>query len=251
MLTLATFYGRLAREDQLDGGLYYGRRKLAPDAFAVDAEKIFHDYSRRLSQKAFALRIQVSAAKQLPPGIVETIAAAISPAERSGSFLEHQRAASTYEVRRPASVAERRLAEYNLNVINFGMLTGQPEIWGRPDPPDPQLAMLSVLGDAHDAACAFRFPIAVDGIVPGFRVRRGQFGQAEAYQASGPVIRLGKISGTDQDIALAGTVIDQAHADRRVDGQRQDHHRARNPPPALGRARDTVPGHRAGEHRRR
>ena len=202
MLTLATFYGRLAREDQLDGGLYYGRRKLAPDAFAVDAEKIFHDYSRRLSQKAFALRIQVSAAKQLPPGIVETIAAAISPAERSGSFLEHQRAASTYEVRRPASVAERRLAAYNLNVINFGMLTGQPEIWGRPDPPDPQLAMLSVLGDAHDAACAFRFPIAVDGIVPGFRVRRGQFGQAEAYQVSGPVIRLGKISGTDQDIVL-------------------------------------------------
>jgi hypothetical protein len=202
LLTLATFYGRLARDGETSAGLYHGRQRLAPDAFAVDAEKTFHDFSRRLSQKAFALRIQVSAAKQLPPGIVETIAGAISPAERSGSFLEHQRAASAYDVRRPASVAERRLAEYNLNVINFGMLTGRQEIWGRQDPPDPQLAMLSVLGDARDAACAFRFPIAADGIVPGFRVRRGQFGQAEAYQAAGQAIRLGKVSGSSRDIAV-------------------------------------------------
>ena len=201
LLTLATFYGRLAREGEQEGGLYHGRVRLAPDAFAVDAEKAFHDFSRRLSQKAFALRIQVSAAKQLPPGIVETIAGAISPAERSGSFLEH-RAPSAYEVRRPASVAERRLAEYNLNVINFGMLTGRQEIWVRQDPPDPQLAMLTVLGDARDAGCAFRFPIAVDGIVPGFRVRRAQLGQAETYQAAGKVIRLGQVSGTSRDITV-------------------------------------------------
>jgi hypothetical protein len=202
LLTLATYYGRLAREGEQEAGLYRSRARLAPDAFAVDAEKAFHDFSRRLSQKAFALRIQVSAAKQLPPGIVETIAGAISPAERSGSFLEQQRAVSAYDVRRPASVAERRLAEYNLNVINFGMLTGRQEIWGRQDPPDPQLAMLCVLGDARDAACAFRFPIAADGIVPGFRVRRGQFGQAEAYPADGKAIKLGKVAGTSRDIAV-------------------------------------------------
>jgi hypothetical protein len=105
-------------------------------------------------------------------------------------------------VRRPASVAERRLAEYNLNVINFGMLTGRQEIWGRQDPPDPQLAMLGVLGDARDAACAFRFPIAADGIVPGFRVRRGHFGQADAYPADGKAIKLGKVAGTNRDIAV-------------------------------------------------
>jgi hypothetical protein len=204
LLTLATFYGRLAREGETPGGLYHSKQRLAPDAFAVDAEKVFHDFSRRLAQKAFALRIQVSAAGQLPPGLAETIAGAISPAERSGSFLEHQRAASAYDVRRPASVPERRLAEYNLSVVNFGMLTGRPEIWGRPDPPDPQLQMLSVLGDARDAACAFRFPIAADGIVPGFRVRRGQFGSAEAYQAKGEsVIRLGQVSGTGREITLA------------------------------------------------
>lgn len=202
LLTLATYYGRLAREGEQEAGPYRSRARLAPDAFAVDAEKVFHDFSRRLSQKAFALRIQVSAAKQLPPGIVETIAGAISPAERSGSFLERQRAASAYDVRRPASVAERRLAEYNLNVINFGMLTGRQEIWGRQDPPDPQLAMLCVLGDARDAACAFRFPIAADGIVPGFRVRRGQLGQAEAYPADGKAVKLGKVAGTGRDIAV-------------------------------------------------
>ena len=167
----------------------------------MDAEKTFHDFSLRLSKQAFALRIQVSAARRLPPGIVEAVADAVSPAERVGGLPEHQRAAAC-EVRRPASVAERRLAEYNLNVINFGMLTGRQEIWGRQDPPDPQLAMLGVLGDARDASCAFRFPIAVDGIVPGFPVRRGLFGEATAYQLTGQVIRLGRASGTSRDVAV-------------------------------------------------
>jgi hypothetical protein len=202
LLTLATYYGRLAREGERETGLYRGGTRLAPEAFAVDAEQTFHDYSRLLSQKAFALRIQVSAAKQLPPGIVETIADAIFPAERAGGSLEHQRIAPAYDVRRPISVAERRLAEYNLNVINFGMLTGRQEIWARQDPPDPQLAMLGVLGDARDAGCAFRFPIAPDGVVPGFRVRSRQLGQIGAHPAAGPVIRLGKVSGTDRDITL-------------------------------------------------
>ena len=202
LLTLANYYGRLAREGEQETGPYRGRR-LAPDAFAVEAEKTFHDFSRRLSKKAFALRIQVSAARQLPPGIVEAVADAVSPAQ-AGGFPEHQRAAAC-EVRRPASVAERRLAEYNLNVINLAMLTGRPEIWGRQDPPDPQLAMLGVLGDARDASCAFRFPIAVDGTVPGFPgfpVRRGLFGQAAAYQLTGQVIRLGQASGTSRDVAV-------------------------------------------------
>jgi hypothetical protein len=65
--------------------------------------------------------------------------------------------------------------------------------------------MLSVLGDARDASCAFRFPIAVDGTVPGFAgfpVRRGLFGEAAAYQLTGQVIRLGRASGTSGDVAV-------------------------------------------------
>jgi hypothetical protein len=65
--------------------------------------------------------------------------------------------------------------------------------------------MLGVLGDARDASCAFRFPIAVDGTVPGFAgfpVRRGLFGGAAAYQLTGQVIRLGQASGTSRDVAV-------------------------------------------------
>jgi hypothetical protein len=203
LLGLATFYGRLAREDEQESGLYFGRQKLAPDAFAVDAERAFRDFSRRLGQKAFALRIQVAAAGGLPAGIVEMVAAAISPPDpASGSHLERDRSASAYEVRRPANAEQRRLAEWNLAMLDFALLPGRPEIWARPDPPDPQLKLLSIIGDARDASCAFRLPVAVDGIVPGFRVRRGHFGHAEAFQVSGPSIRIGRIAGSDRLVTL-------------------------------------------------
>jgi hypothetical protein len=220
--TLASFYGRLAADGEVPGG-YLGRQRLAPDPFAVDAEKAFHDFCRRLADKAYALRIQLSAPRKLPPGIVETVAAAISPAARAAAPAGSQQPAGGQpfpvyqlpgqpvpgcDVRRPASVAERRLAEYNLNVINFGLLTGQPEIWSRQDPPDPQLAMLPVLGDDRDACCAFRFPIAADGTVPGFPVKRGQFAlagagpQAGAGRPAGKVVRLGTVHGTDREVTL-------------------------------------------------
>ena len=203
MLGLATFYGRLAREDERDGGLYFGRQKLAPDAFAVDAEPTFRDFARRISQKAFALRIQMAAPERLPPGIVETVAAAISPADPArGSHLEQERAVSAYEVRRPVGAQEVEVAEHNLRWVDFGLLRGRSEIWARPDPPDPQLQLLSVLGDARDACCAFRLPVAVDGTVPGFRVRRGHFGHAEAFQTAERSIRLGQIAGSDRAVLL-------------------------------------------------
>ncbi len=199
--TLAGFYSRLAREGEAPAGIYHGRQRLAPDPFTVGASQDFHEFAHRLGHKAFALRIQVSAPRQLPPGIVETIAAAVSPALRTAGPADYQRPLFAGDVRRPASVAERRLAEYNLNVINFGMLAGRPEIWGRHDPPDPQLAMLTVLGDARDACCAFRLPIAADGVLPWFRVHRGQRA-ADAGQVAGPVIRIGRVSATDRDIVL-------------------------------------------------
>jgi hypothetical protein len=205
--TLASFYGRLATEGEAPGGFPHGRHRLPPDAFAVHAEQAFRHYSRHLARQAFALRIQISAARRLPPGVTEAIAEAIAPAapgalaagapgypRRAGGFP-----APGCDIRRPASAAERRLAEYNLNFINFGMLTGRQEIWGRHDPPDPQLAMLPMLGDARDGASVFRFPIAADGSVPGFPVNRGQPG---AYQPDGPAIRIGTAQGTGTPVAL-------------------------------------------------
>jgi len=234
--TLAAFYGRLAREGEVPGGPYPGQPRLPPDPFAVDAEQAFRDFSARLSQQAFALRIQVSAARRLPPGIVETIAGALSPAEQADGRLGPLRAVSACDVRRPASAAERRLAEYNLGVVNVGLLTGRQEIWGRQDPPDPQLALLAVLGDARDASCAFRFPVAADGSVPGFPVRHGESGpsRADGYSgysgysgdsgpdgarhSDGPVIRLGQVSGNGRDItvplrSLTGPVLIAGSAD--------------------------------------
>jgi hypothetical protein len=203
LLSLATFYGRLAREDEQEGGLYFGRQKLAPDAFAVDAERTFRDYSRRLGQRAFALRVQVSSAGRLPPGIVEAVAAAISPPDPArGSHLELERTVSAYEVRRATDADDRRLLDRNLRTLDFGLLPGRPEIWSRPDPPDAQLQLLAVIGDARDASCAFRLPVAVDGTVPGFRVRRGHFGHAEAFQAQGPAIRIGQIPGSGRWVTL-------------------------------------------------
>ncbi|MGH3150462.1 MAG: ATP-binding protein, partial [Streptosporangiaceae bacterium] len=151
----------------------------------------------------FALRIQVAAPGRLPPGIVETVASAISPADPGqGSHLERERTVSAYEVRRPGGDRDRQVADYNLDAIDFGLLPGRAEIWGRPDPPDPQLQLLSVVGDARDASCAFRLPIAVDGTVPGFRVRRGQFGHSEAFRAAGPAIRLGHVAGSSRPVML-------------------------------------------------
>jgi Helicase HerA, central domain len=199
----ATFYGRLAREDEQEGGLYFGRQKLAPDAFAVDAEHVFRDLARRLGQKAFALRVQVSAAGKLPAGIAETVAAAISPPDPvGGSHLERERGVSAYDIRVPVTDADRSVAALNLAVVDTLLLPGRPEIWARRDPPDPQLALLAVLGDAKDASCAFRLPVALDGIVPGFRVRRGAFGHAEAVRAEGPSIRLGRVADTGQPVSV-------------------------------------------------
>ncbi len=104
---LATFYGRLARADTVQGGLYFGQKTLPPDAFAVDAERVFSDYTRRYVGGVFAARIQVSASSGLPRGIVEMLASVISPSESgTASHLERQRVAAAYDIRTPRSPAE-------------------------------------------------------------------------------------------------------------------------------------------------
>lgn len=199
---MATFYGRLAKEDRLKGGLYYGERMLPPDAFAVDAEPVFRDYARRYSGRAFLIRIEIAAEGALPAGIAESIAAAISPGAAEESHLESERAASAYEIRQAQDEYEQQVARWNLEALDIRLFEGSREIWHRPDPPSPELALLCVLGDARDASCAFRLPIALDGTVPGFRVRRGAFGHVETSVAVGPSVRLGHIPGRDDPIVV-------------------------------------------------
>jgi DNA helicase HerA-like ATPase len=199
---MATFYGRLAKEDRLKGGLYYGERLLPPDAFAVDAEPVFRDYARRYSGRGFMIRIEIAAAGTLPPGIAEAIAAAISQVDPERSHLDADRAASAYEIRRASSDYEQQIAGWNLTALDIRPFEGSREIWQRPDPPAPELALLNAIGDARDASCAFRLPIAVDGTVPGFRVRRGAFGHVEVSASEGDTLRIGYVAGRDDPVTI-------------------------------------------------
>jgi hypothetical protein len=201
--TMATYYARLATEDSVRGGLYHGQQKLAPDSFAVDAQKVFSDYARRYVQRVYALRIAVMAPGMVPPGVAEAIAAAVSPSQAgAGSHLEHQRTISAYEIRRPRDEVERQVARWNVEAIDFCTYGGAAEIWQRPDPPSADLRVLCNLGDAKDVACAFRLPIAIDGTVPGFKVRRGHFGHVERYASDEPGIELGETGGAGSGMVL-------------------------------------------------
>ena len=193
---MATFYGRLARQDSVQGGLYFGQKTIPPDAFAVDAERVFSDYARRYVGRAFACRIQVSAQSVLPRGVVEMLASLVSPSEAGAeSHLERERVAASYEIRVPRNSDEELLARWNLEAMDFVLLPGERAIWERPDPPAPHLRALCVLADNKDASRAYRLPTALDGTVPGFRVRRGGFGHEEALSTTGPSIQVGLLQG--------------------------------------------------------
>lgn len=192
----ATFYGRLARPDTWQGGLYFGEQTLPPDAFAVEAERVYADYARRYSGPSFVMRVQVSAAPQIPRGLPELLGSLISPSESgAGTHLEWDRTSAAFGLRVPRLPTESDLARWNFEAVDFILLPGDPTIWSRPDPPAQQMRVLSVLGDAKDASCALRLPAALDGTVAGFRVRRGRFGQEESLVTSGPSLQLGSLAG--------------------------------------------------------
>jgi hypothetical protein len=172
----ASLYGRLSRETQQSG--LSVQRQHAPEAFAVNNEPVFRDYQRRLAQRAFAIRILI-AGHRLPGGVAEAVAAAISPPDTGeGGGLDRQRSAATYELRSDPSHAAA-----NLRHVGFVIPPGSPAVWQRRPAPSPQLTHLSVLGDARDAACAFRLPIAATGDLGGFPVRRpSRIGHQEEYR---------------------------------------------------------------------
>jgi uncharacterized protein DUF87 len=172
----ASLYGRLSRETQQSG--LSVQRQHAPEAFAVNYEPVFRDYQRRLAQRVFAIRILI-AGHRLSAGTADAVAAAISPPDSgAGSSLDRQRAGATYELRSDAAHVAA-----NLEHVDFAMPGGRPDVWQRQPAPSPHLMHLSVLGDARDAACAFRLPIAATGDLGGFPVRRpSRIGHQEQYR---------------------------------------------------------------------
>ncbi len=200
---MSTTYARLAREDRVHGGVYYGERLIPPDAFAVDAEPIFADYARRYNGSGFVIRVLAAAESGFPPGLLEAIASSISPGDSLTTHLNNSRAASAYEIRRAIDEAGRRRAIADLEELDVQLLPGAAEIWKRADPPARPLATLASLGDARDAACAFRLPIAIDGTVPGFVVGKGAFGHEQSAEASGPSIRIGQLSQSGAELRVS------------------------------------------------
>jgi hypothetical protein len=195
---MATYYKRLSSSQDQGAGVYAGRQQLAPDAFAVAAEPVFSDLSRRLVERAFMVRMIVASPEPLPPGASASFASSVSPPEKQGS----DRGAHTLQVTDAADAALRQLLRWDLETVDICHGVGRVDVWERPDPPSADLRLLSTLADATDAARAFRFPIAVEGSIPGFRVERGQFGHSEVVDDGGPGITIGDLEGSDRPFKI-------------------------------------------------
>lgn len=186
-----TRYQQWATPDRRQGVLYSGDRALPPEAFAVDAAPTFADYAQRLRSQSFAMRILLASPQPLPPGLAQAIGATISSVDNSRSgHLEGRRAATGLTVREDEG---GELAAWDLEAVDICSPGGDPAFWGHPHPPPSALADLPFIGDARDAACAFRLPIAHTGDLPGVRVRRGRMGQAEAAAGGGRPLLLGEL----------------------------------------------------------
>jgi hypothetical protein len=191
----ATHYGRLAREGELrESGTYFGNRKLAPDSFAIEAEKIFSDAARRYRDVVFALRIQLASPSPIEDGLARLVGSTISPAssESGKSYLDTAFTGAGFQIERPTTPVEHQTFLHNLFTLDHQVWGGDSSIWARPDPPHPHLRALSLIADTREAACAFRLPIAGHGRLPGFPVRKPGFGTRVFSASAGPSISLGR-----------------------------------------------------------
>lgn len=189
---VATQYGRLGTQGQLPDGLWSPGTQLAPDAFAVDASRVYADAARRYTGRAYRLRIALASPARLPESLAELAGATVSPQERA-----REEGVLTERFSGPAhSVAWPEPGE--LPGVWQGLTTLEHERWGGdhcwrlPEPLSPQLRLLAELVDAREAGAAFRLPLAVNGHMTGFPVRRPGLAGETAYRADGPAITLGR-----------------------------------------------------------
>lgn len=199
---LATYFGRLSREGEIEtSGLYGGQRRSAPEAFAVDAQTLYLDAARRYRGRVFGLRIAVWSEQPLDDGLLNLVGTTISPPDRSSdaTFLDSQLLGAGHRVVRPAPGAE--LDVFTRNVRTLGLDRWRedvaPRTWEAGGSVDPvsrfQPAAECVrLADPREASAAFRLPIAANGALPGFRVRRPDFAVGIAPDPKpGPSLEIG------------------------------------------------------------
>ncbi|MFI0410777.1 ATP-binding protein [Actinomadura sp. 3N508] len=190
---LATQYGRLAAPGTLPGGgLWSSGVELAPDAFAVDAARLFADAARRYRSQAFRLRVTLASPEPLPPSLTELVAATISPPQRptGASALTSTFQGAPHVVVRPLP-HEFATAWHNVSTLDHLRWDAQ-YLRDLPVRPPPVVRLAAELADPREAASAMRLPLAVHGHMPGFPVRRPGMALEAEYQPSGPHVVLGR-----------------------------------------------------------
>ncbi|MGW2491809.1 ATP-binding protein [Streptomyces sp. NPDC001606] len=189
---IATQYGRLGTPGQLPDGLWSPGAQLAADAFAVDASRIYADAARRYTDRAFRTRIALASPAPLPESLAELAGATISPQElaREQGVLTETFTGPAHTVIRPTP-AELPGAWHALTTLEQARWGGD-HAWRLPEPLSPPLRLLAELVDAREASAAFRLPLAVNGHMAGFPVRRPGLAGETVYQASGPSLTLGR-----------------------------------------------------------
>ncbi|MFC7257694.1 helicase HerA domain-containing protein [Streptomyces lutosisoli] len=189
---VATQYGRLGTAGQLPDGLWSPGTQLAPDAFAVDASRVYADAARRYTGRAFRVRVALASPAPVPESLAELVGATVSPPERAreGGVLTETFTGPAHSVAWPGP-GELPAAWQGLTTLEQARWGGD-HCWRLPEPLAPPLRLLADLVDAREAGAAFRLPLAVNGHMAGFPVRRPGMAGETAYRADGPAITLGR-----------------------------------------------------------
>ncbi|MEU4270628.1 DUF87 domain-containing protein [Streptomyces sp. NPDC026092] len=189
---IATQYGRLGTPGQLPDGLWSPGAQLAADAFAVDASRIYADAARRYTDRVFRVRIGLASPAPLPESLAELVGATVSPPvqAREGGVLTETINGAAHTVAWPAP-GELPEAWQQLTTLEQSRWGGD-HCWRLPEQLSPPLRLLPELVDAREAVAAFRLPLAVNGHMTGFPVRRPGMAGETAYRMDGPAITLGQ-----------------------------------------------------------
>lgn len=206
--TIATQYGRLGTQGQVPDGLWSPGAQLAPDAFAVDASRVYADAARRYTGRAFRMRVALASPAPLPESLAELVGATVSPPERAREegVLTETFTGPAHSVAWPGS-GELPAAWQGLTTLEQARWGGD-HCWRLPEPLSPQLRLLAELVDAREAGSAFRLPLAVNGHMTGFPVRRPGLAGETAYRADGPAVTLGRQLVHDRPAGPLGIGLD-------------------------------------------
>ncbi|HEV3172740.1 MAG TPA: DUF87 domain-containing protein [Actinocrinis sp.] len=190
---LATQYGRLASPGAYHADLGSSGARYAPDAFAIDAARLFADAARRYAAHAFKLRVTLASPAPLPESLAELLGRTISPPERptGESALTATFQGAAHCAVRPVGPAELEAAWTNIRTLDLLRWDAQ-YLSMLPVAVPPGLRLLAELADVREAAAALRLPLAAHGTMPGFPVRSPRIAGLTDFSTTGRAVELGR-----------------------------------------------------------